>query len=503
MCSRLTVLLYLAGMATLPTSGFSQDLIPPPEKNNFAKVTSYDELNTYVHLLDAKSDLLKAEEIGKSVEGRSLFALKFSTSEFGKDTSKIKVLVFAQQHGNEQSGKEGALLLAQELLKPENRYLFDKIDFALVPQMNPDGSEANKRRNGDDADLNRNHLILTEPETRALHSLFDRYLFEVTMDVHEYSPYGEEWKKYGYRKNADVTVGTTTNLNVSKEIRRLSDENYLPYILKYLADRKFSSFEYCPGGPPEVNYIRHSTFDINDGRQSFGIQNTFSFIQEGKNGTDDLADNLRNRAMAQMTGMHGLLEYVYLNKNKIKKLVYNQRLRLASGLLDLKISIQSEHTGNGQKLKIPLLSYFSGNDSVVTVNDYRPVVKSLFDVDKPLGYLVPKQATVLVDWARRQSLYMLPFKNAEPYKIEQYLINGIDSIDFEGDMTVNPRVTLQDFQGPVAPGDYFFIPTAQLKGNLVVLALEPRSILGLVTYKNYAQLLKKGEVFPVLRVNRK
>ncbi|MBK6344422.1 MAG: hypothetical protein IPF68_00550 [Bacteroidales bacterium] len=62
------------------------------------------------------------------------------------------------------------------------------MDFALIPQINPDGSEVNKRRNANDADLNRNHLILTEPETMALHNFFDKYRFEVTMDVHEYSP---------------------------------------------------------------------------------------------------------------------------------------------------------------------------------------------------------------------------------------------------------------------------------------------------------------------------
>ena len=500
---RLIILLSLIGLATSPLPVFCQDLTLPLEKNNFTKVTSYDELTSYVHLLDEKSDLLKVETIGQSFEGRNLYALMLSSSEFGKDKSKIKVLIFAQQHGNEQSGKEGALLLAQELVKSENRYLFDNIDFALVPQMNLDGSEANKRRNGHDADLNRNHLILTEPETRALHSLFDKYLFEVTMDVHEYSPYGDEWKKYGYRKNADVTIGTTTNLNVSKEIRKLSDENYLPYILNYLSKRKFSAFEYCPGGPPEVDYIRHSTFDINDGRQSFGIQNTFSFIQEGMNGTDDLVENLRHRAQAQMTGMRGLLEYVYLNKDTIKNLVVSERRKLASGTSDINISIQSEHVRNGQKLEIPLHSYFSGNDSTITVNDYRPVVKSLIDVNKPFGYLIPKQSTMLVEWAKRHSFYMLPFKKSETYKIEQYLINGIDSIDFEGDMTVNPLVTLQEFQGPISADDYFFIPVAQLKGNLVVLALEPKSMLGLITYKNYAQLLKNGEAFPVLRVIKK
>ena len=45
------------------------------------------------------------------------------------------------------------------------------------------------------------------------------------------------------------------------------------------------------------------------------------------------------------------------------------------------------------------------------------------------------------------------------------------------------------------PG-YVFIPTAQLKGRLVVLALEPKSMLGLVTYEKYAHFLKKGQANP-------
>ena len=499
MKTSIKILILLA----LPVFVFSQATVTPLEQNDFKKITSYDELTSYVHLLDQKSDLLKVEVIGQSVQGRNLYALMFSSSQFGMDRSKIRVLIFAQQHGNEQSGKEGALLLARELLKPENRYLFDNIDFALVPQVNPDGSEANTRRNANDADLNRNHLILTEPETMALHSLFDKYLFEVSMDVHEYSPYGEEWIKYGYRKNADVTVGATTNLNVSDKIRGLSNEQYLPFILKYLRDRKFSSFIYCPGGPPEVDYIRHSTFDINDGRQSLGIQNTFSFIQEGMNGQDGYIDSLKHRAEGQMTGMRGLLEYVYLHKDKIKTLVNDERQKLILGEPGERVSIQSEHVRNGQKLKIPLFSYYSGKDSIITVNDYRPVVKSLYDVKKPAGYLIPVQLTELVEWAGRQSLMLAPYKNTGENKIEQYLISNIDSIDFEGDIIVNPQVVLQEYQAPITDEQYFFVPTAQLKGNMIILALEPKSMLGLITYKKYAHLLKKDEAFPVLRVLKK
>ena len=483
---------------------FSQDMAPPIVKNKYLKVTSYDELTYYVHQLDQKSGLLKVETIGQSVRGRNLYALMFSSTRFGEDKSKIRVLIFAQQHGNEQSGKEGALLLATELMKPENRYLFDKIDFALIPQVNPDGAEANLRRNANEADLNRNHLILTEPETQALHWLFDKYLFEVTMDVHEYSPYSDEWKKYGYRKNFDETIGSTTNPNVSKEIRELSDHDFLPFFLQYLHERNFSSFPYCPGGPPEVDYIRHSTFDINDGRQSLGIQNTFSFIQEGKNGEDDLIENLKHRAEGQVTGMRGLLEYAFQHKEKIKELVAAERKRLISLNNKEKISIQSEHVRNGEKLKIPLLSYFSGKDSIITVTDYRPVVKSLCDVTKPVGYLIPKKYPELTGWVTRQSLETAPFPKSGNYRIEKYFISHIDSIDFERDIIVNPFLIVPDFRADtISRDDYLFVPSAQLKGNMMVLALEPKSMIGLVTYKQFAHLLIKGEDFPVLRVVEK
>ncbi len=156
---------------------FSQNIKTPLENSEFLKLTFYDELTEFIYQLNDLSDLLNVEVIGQSVEGRNLYALKFSESEFGIDETKLRVLFFAQQHGNEQSGKEGALLLARELLRDENKYLFDRIDFVLIPQVNPDGSEVDRRRNANGADLNRNHLILSEPETIALHKLFNKYSF--------------------------------------------------------------------------------------------------------------------------------------------------------------------------------------------------------------------------------------------------------------------------------------------------------------------------------------
>ena len=479
---------------------FSQGILTPLQKSDYKNITSHAELSQFIKEVDEKSDLIISEVFAKSVEGKELFAVYFSKDGFGKDESKIKVLIFAQQHGNEQSGKEGALLLINELLKPESQYLFDKIDFVLVPQMNPDGSEKNQRRNGNNMDLNRNHLIITEPETIGLHNLFNKYLFEVSMDVHEYAPYGETWKKYGYRNNADEEIGVTTNINVAEGIRTLSKKEYLPFIQKYLNDRNFSYFEYSPGGPPEIEYIRHSTFDINDGRQSLGIQNTFSFIQEGLNGKDNFVDNIKHRAEGQMTGMLGLLEFTYNNKDEIKNLVKNGREKLIRNQVSDKVAIQLDHFADGSKLELPLLSYYSNKDTIVTVNDYRPIVKSIYDVKRPKGYLVSKSLKEIVDWADRHELIYSDYKKSNDDKIEQYFISGIDSMDFERDIIINPTVEVDPIKNDLVEADYIFIPVNQLRNNMIVIALEPKSELGLVTYKQFEHLLKKGEIFSILRL---
>ncbi|KAF0131839.1 MAG: peptidase m14 carboxypeptidase a [Bacteroidetes bacterium] len=473
------------------------------QENALSAVTGYEALQQKIQSLDSESDLLTTEIIGQSVEGRNLVAMKFSAGVFGTDDSKTKVLIFAQQHGNEQSGKEGALLLASWLLRTENQSILQNMDVAVVPQVNPDGSEANRRRNANNADLNRNHLILTEPETQALHHFFKQYLFEVTLDVHEYSPYSEEWKKYGYRKNTDVALGSCTNPSISAELRELSNTQALPYIMKHLEDMGFKSFVYCPGGPPELDYIRHSTFDINDGRQSFGIQQSFSFIQEGMNGTDMFAENIAFRARGQMEGMAALLNFVHSNAAEIKETVHRERLALFNADKTRKVSIQAIHVSDGRILRLPLFSYRSGRDTVVEVKDYRPVVRSITDAALPLGYLIPITNNELNVWANRQGLVKSALPSDKSLRYDHYFIHAIDSIDFEGDVTVDPVAELMPFKELFVPGDYVFYPASQIKGNMMAIALEPKSILGLVTYPLYSNLLVAGSFFPVIRVTEK
>jgi len=470
----------------------------PLEQNNFQSPTSHKQLSEFVKELDNSSDLLKVEEIGKSVKGRELFSLFFSNDEFGNDKNKLRVMFFAQQHGNEQSGKEGALVLAKELIKENNKYLFEKIDFALIPQVNPDGSEENRRRNGNNIDLNRNHLLLEEPETQALHNLFNKFNFEVTLDVHEYYPYSQEWKEFGYYKQADEQLGLLTNPNVSKEIIQYSKERVLPFVSQWLQSKNYSFNEYVVGGPPNIERLRHSTVDINDGRQSFGIMNTLSFILEGKNGKDNFIENIKYRAEAQAEAMMALLKFCYDNSEYIKELISKERKNLLYD--NSPVAVQFDHFNDGSKLELPVTSIANEVDTIIIVDNYNPLVKKILEIPQPDAYLVPKACSLSVGFLNNHKIYYHD-KLPELASIQIYQIAALDTVELEGERFGNPVLSLVEKKiADIDANKYYIVPLEQPKRKVIVLAFEPQSMLGLRNYEKFKKLLQVGIDYPIFRL---
>jgi hypothetical protein len=469
----------------------------PPEKNNFQKLTSYEELSDFVAQLGKSSDLLKVKIAGQSVEGRNIYGLNFS-SGISNDGKRLKVLFFAQQHGNEHSGKEGALLLASELIKPEYNYLFEKIDLVLIPQLNPDGSEVNKRYNGNNADLNRNHLILTEPETIVLHKLFNENRFDVTLDIHEYYPYSKSWENYGYYKRADEQFGILTNLNAAEEIRSYSKEYILPAMKKLLEREGYSFNEYIVGGPPDISRIRHSTVDIDDGRQSFGLQNTLSFILEGINGRESVSD-MEKRAKGQFTAMLSLLKCVYDDAENIKNMVDKKRedLLAKNGTVILRM----EHTDNMESIYIPVTDVSQNLDTSISLNNYHDKVISLEQTIVPEGYLLLRSDSLLMNFIHNHSIRFSE-NIPEDVFIERYQITGIDTIEIEELYKKDIKCDVQIINIDFPEKTYVYIPAAQLKKNIIALAFEPRSMLALLHYDKFNYLAEK-ETYPILRVIKK
>ncbi len=478
---------------------YPQTIETPLEKNSYKKLTSYKEFMSYLKEISELDKNITLRYIAKSAEGREIPALLISNSIFNTDSSKIKVIIFAQQHGNEQSGKEGALLLIKNFVNGKLNHLLDNIDLIIVPQMNPDGSEVNERRNGNEQDLNRNHLILTQPETIGLHKLFKEFLPEVTLDVHEYYPYTKDWKKFGYIKNYDEQFGTVTNPNVSKEIFNYENDSFLPYAEKYLNQKGFSFNNYILGGPPNIERLRRSTYDINDGRQSFGILNSFSFIVEGLNGKDAYLENIKHRAEGQETAMEALLYFSFEHKNEIKKLIKQNRYNLIYPNDTSMVAIRMEHVKGKESLKMRLLSLYSNKDTVISVDNFHPDNEIILSVNKPKGYLVPDTLKKVINFLTNHGIAFSSYKEDKDYRIKRYFINKVDSTELEELMVPDPKVNVEDYKGKNL-NSFIYVPINQIFGNMIVQAFEPQSMIGFVVYDEFKGLLKEKAYYPIMRV---
>jgi len=129
----------------------------------------------------AAPDLFHLEEIGKSVEGRSINQISFGTGP-------MHVVLWSQMHGDEPTATAALfdLLESVRLHRAEAGLLraFSTLTVHLVPMLNPDGAERFQRRNAQGLDINRDALRLQTPEGRALKAFVDRVKAPVGFNLH-------------------------------------------------------------------------------------------------------------------------------------------------------------------------------------------------------------------------------------------------------------------------------------------------------------------------------
>lgn len=138
---------------------------------NTKKYTHYDEMTKLLQGLQSRyPTLAKLHSVGKSGEGRHLWALQISDHVHYEEPGEPWFKYVGNMHGNEAVGREMLLRLAEHLLvnyevDARVKRLIDHTSIFLMPSMNPDGFEASSegdcdgidgRGNANHCDLNRN-----------------------------------------------------------------------------------------------------------------------------------------------------------------------------------------------------------------------------------------------------------------------------------------------------------------------------------------------------------
>jgi len=521
----------------------------PAEAVNYVEYTQAEEIARFLGRLLPVSDALEVTIVGRTLPSPdypSQNLLLCVLTEGGEvsspheiDRSKPTFLLVAAKHGNEQSAKEAALRLIRDLAVGELRPLLERVNVLVMPTANPYGNYRDQRRNEQDLDLNRDQVKLESPEAEAINRVFVDWMPEVTLDVHEK---GDDY----YR----VSIGCVSNPNIHPQLQSFERQVLLAEVAQHLEDKRITFHEYLItqtmgiDSSAGVSYgrgetagrqrmKRYSTTDLNDGRNSPGIYETLSFIQEGASRHD--LTTLRERTEYQYFGIRFLLESVARHGQEIMDLVRGRRRELlekaSTFTPDDQVHLRMRYARDpeeptltikqfrrsrspirgilkvdkkaGDPLTLADIIPHSGDPEYQIIEqveeNWFPLVEPIISVARPLGYMVPARYQDVIDTLRKHGLELMLFEQDCPLEVEAYQITDI--LPAEYDYLPPQKIEVEKSEmGTTARRGDIYVSCAQPAANLIPCLLEPQSQYGLIRYWKYKLVPQKGDIFPFSRV---
>lgn len=543
--------LILVSLLLMAVALRSEILKTPAENANYTRYTQNEEIALFLSQLDHISSEVKVQIIGRTKEtegypAKDLF-LCIITEE-GADCAgrlnreKPTFLLVASQHGNEQSAKEAALWLIRDLALGDGKSVLKKLNILVIPQANPYGNFFDQRRNEQDLDLNRDHVKLESTEVEAVHRVFRTWMPEVTMDVHEK---GDDY----YR----VSIGCVSNANISFQLQEFSRETILREVKENLERGKITFHEYLITQPMGIDSSagvryrpedlrqremmkRFSTTDLNDGRNSLGIYETLSFIQEGASRHD--IETLKQRTSWQYFGMKLLCESLARHADEIRNMVRSLRKNLLEKArtyseedavhlrmryarderqptLTIKKFERAETPIRGilrvdKKAGDPLTMEdiapypYPSRYRVVeeVVKNWFPVVEPVISVPRPLGYIIPSSHQDVVETLLRHRIKVDIFTQDTAVEVEAYSVTEV--LPAKYDYLPPPKIEVEKkAHHPIIKRGDFYVCCTQEGANLIPCLLEPQSQYGFIRYWKFKLVPEQGDIFPFYRVSKK
>ncbi|MFF2459372.1 M14 family metallocarboxypeptidase [Peribacillus simplex] len=480
----------------------------PAFKQNKIAFTSQEEMLDHIKSLSHKYKYIQFKTIGKSTEGRDIPMLLFSkdSKRPNKDSHKPLIWIQGQIHGNEPASGESTLVLAQWLAEGKLGDVLDKVNVAIVPRVNPDGSYYFKRYTANDMDANRDYLKVEYPEVQTIHQSIDDYEPEVILDVHEYTVNPAPLKKVGANGSIasyDLLISSAKNLNIPKQLRKASDELLLPNVFKALEKEKLSYHDYYTLATSDEGVLTatEGSTEARIGRNALGLKNTMTYLIETR-GINIGRTDFKRRVFAQATAQAAFIKTTAEQAGKVKKAVKQAETEIVQKGRKAndhdKIVITSENKlVKDQKLTVVDLATAKMADASIDWLDSTDAYPTLVR-DRPTAYILPPEYKNIAKKLQLLGVEVKQLKKPMKIAVESYSVKDLNvSAELENghstrEITTTVTSTTRDFP----KGSYVF-DMAQPDANFIPLALEPEGIDSYVTF-NFIPA-EKGKELPIYR----
>jgi hypothetical protein len=481
--------LLLTGLARASEAPF------PADHRTLRQTISYGQMVAFLEGV-ARPGLITLTEEARSPQGRKVYLVRLNR---GGAKARFKVLFYAQQHGNEVSGKDALLTLLRDIAARPSR-LPEDVDLYLMPMLNPDGAEVHQRFNGAGADLNRDHLLLAQPETQALHRVARRILPHLAVDSHEFGRDSERFTKKGWLAWPLITLDAANHPLIPSCLKALGLEAVASAAPR-LQKAGYAYSRYTVGGPPPEEEIRPSTPEVDDGRNGLGTLGALSFIIEAgvrHHAADPQADLGARVDAYRILYRHLLGDRPW--RDRVRRLAERARLEplppfIATNALWANLggkvaAIKVQEVASGRVIEVP---------TAMAMTDL--VVKG--SVTTPRAYAIePAAAATFLPVLKAQGLRWETLAEPRRLTLEAVRLLRLEEPYDELYQRYKDRQIVER-QPPASvevPAGTLLVPLDQPLARRAIQILEPCLLYGLYGYPGFRELARPGANLPVSRV---
>lgn len=354
--------------------------------------TTQEEMEAFITGHDDNNDYMYRYIVGNTTLGLPMPFVIFTTeaisgmdldaaAEVVRGCGKPTVYLHAYIHGNEPSAGDGALAAIAELDGKYGKQVLQKVNVIILPRVNGDGAKAWTRGTSAAPDMNRDNLLAANPEVKAAHHIYNLFLPEVVIDMHEYGAWRNVTRDRGFLDDAGITV--SGNQNNTPELNDLM-KVMMRYVEETGAREGLRYWEYTQGGYSDQAPLHASHY--------YALRGSLNFLVETPNASLDKKSTYARRVMTQFFAAKALIEFAASHSSEVCSTVRADReATVQKGLKGLDPLVLKH--GQNKQAYTYTRKYFDFEtgrlikDSTFSVRYYEV---PLINRERPKAYVIPK-----------------------------------------------------------------------------------------------------------------